>query len=551
MLARRAARGDLDAAACSAHEGGGGPGAARNAGWPLAARAARRVHRRRLRGRRPAGSRPGWRRGTAADDAFVQGATTPIEAELDEHGPLAYTDRHPRDDARVPDLQHLLPAGAAGAPRRLRRGGLPDQRRGHRPGLAGDAQAGAEPVFADGGARPPRRRCTWAARVPAAQLVAGATRCGNFARHAGAAPRAALLPRLLEPRRTGTSRGWCSRSCCRGGGALWPLKFWLGCRYVHYRAARIRARTRPSRRRARLVPRSRTRSRSSACAARRGAERDDRAVSAPRVTRRRAPPTTAPAGCTRLLESLRAQTLAARPLRGHRRRRRLHRRDAAGAGRRAAAGDPNLRRHAPRDLGRGPALARNVGWRAGARPADRVHRRRLHRRRRSGWRPACGAFEGDPDVVIQGRVEIDPAEMDGLNPFAHTLRWSHDGARASRRRTSSIRANCSSASTASTRRASAARAARTPTSAWRAIEAGARPLVRRRGARPSRRRALGRDQPAARHGALDRVDQGVTPPPGDPLEPRPRASSGATTTGCCSASWSRSRCRARLGADPR
>jgi GT2 family glycosyltransferase len=75
-----------------------------------------------------------------------------------------------------------------------------------------------------------------------------------------------------------------------------------------------------------------------------------------------------------------------------------------------------VERHA---VARGPAAARNTGWRAATAPLvaftddDCVPA--------PGWATALLAAAHGPDVVVQGRVEPLPAERDRIGPFARTL----------------------------------------------------------------------------------------------------------------------------------
>jgi glycosyltransferase involved in cell wall biosynthesis len=87
----------------------------------------------------------------------------------------------------------------------------------------------------------------------------------------------------------------------------------------------------------------------------------------------------------------------------------------------AAAGDLDLRalRQEP---ARGPAAARNVGWRAARAP--------LVAFTDDDCRPAPQWLEAflaaaRPDTFVQGRVEKDPDQMDALSPFAHWYEVHH------------------------------------------------------------------------------------------------------------------------------
>ena len=84
----------------------------------------------------PAGSRPCSRPPTARA-SFLQGRTDPDPDERQLLHGLARSVDVPVADGLVRDLQHGLPAGAARAARRLRRG-LRLRGRGHRPRVAGD-----------------------------------------------------------------------------------------------------------------------------------------------------------------------------------------------------------------------------------------------------------------------------------------------------------------------------------------------------------------------------------------------------------------------------
>ncbi|MEJ7784167.1 MAG: glycosyltransferase [Solirubrobacteraceae bacterium] len=70
---------------------------------------------------------------------------------------------------------------------------------------------------------------------------------------------------------------------------------------------------------------------------------------------------------------------------------------------------------------RGPARARNAGWRAGQgglfafTDDDCVAS--------PDWLAAgVAAWEGDPERIVQGRTDPDPAEMDRMGPYGRTLR---------------------------------------------------------------------------------------------------------------------------------
>ena len=117
------------------HDTAGGPARARNAGW----RAARApliaftdddcVAVAGLARGRP-------RRVGRAEAVYVQGATAPIASERDRLGPFAYSIEITGATAGGRDVQHLLPARAARAARRLRRDLHRPAGRGHRPRLA-------------------------------------------------------------------------------------------------------------------------------------------------------------------------------------------------------------------------------------------------------------------------------------------------------------------------------------------------------------------------------------------------------------------------------
>ncbi len=129
--------------------------------------------------------------------------------------------------------------------------------------------------------------------------------------------------------------------------------------------------------------------------------------------------------------------------------------------------------------GRGPATARNRGWRLASASVDRLHRRRLRAhaglaRGPAATRPRAGTRRSSR----AGRCPTPPRRTSrGPSP----RRWrSPSRARTSRPATSPTRARCSSAWAASTR-ASRAPRARTRTSAARAIAAGGgRPASSRR-----------------------------------------------------------------------
>jgi glycosyltransferase involved in cell wall biosynthesis len=213
------------------HGRGGGPGAVRNTGWPQA------------RGRLVAftdddcEADPRWLE--ALLDAwqeeplrFVQGSTTPIEAEAHEQGPLTYT-----YDIRALDVN--FPCCNMAYPKALleRLGGFDADvfpRTGEDCDLAWRAiAAGAQPVFA-GAARVRhavvhmdragalRRAWRWGAAMPA------------FARHPE------LRRRRLHDR---LFYNWSHYYLLRlalalalpRGRALWALKWWLGHRYVEDR----------------------------------------------------------------------------------------------------------------------------------------------------------------------------------------------------------------------------------------------------------------------------------------------------------------------------
>jgi GT2 family glycosyltransferase len=70
------------------------------------------------------------------------------------------------------------------------------------------------------------------------------------------------------------------------------------------------------------------------------------------------------------------------------------------------------------DPGRGPAAARNAGWRAAA--SEYVAFTDDDCLPAPGWTAALLAAAA-PDVAVQGRVEPLPAERDRLGPFARTL----------------------------------------------------------------------------------------------------------------------------------
>lgn len=78
------------------------------------------------------------------------------------------------------------------------------------------------------------------------------------------------------------------------------------------------------------------------------------------------------------------------------------------------------------DRPRGPAAARNAGWRAARGPAvlftddDCVPS--------PGWiEAALAAWQARPDRIVQGRTEPDPAERDAAGPFTRTLRVTRLG----------------------------------------------------------------------------------------------------------------------------
>jgi GT2 family glycosyltransferase len=73
-----------------------------------------------------------------------------------------------------------------------------------------------------------------------------------------------------------------------------------------------------------------------------------------------------------------------------------------------------------RETGGGPAAARNLGWRAARAP--------LIAFTDDDCRPApdwlaeyLAAAERHPGAVLQGRVAVDPEQLDALNPFAHSF----------------------------------------------------------------------------------------------------------------------------------
>lgn len=85
-----------------------------------------------------------------------------------------------------------------------------------------------------------------------------------------------------------------------------------------------------------------------------------------------------------------------------------------------ARGELSLRvlRH---DKPRGPAAARNAGWRAAR--AALVAFTDDDCRATPGWLEAgLAAFEGSDRRVVQGRTDPDPLELDDEGPFARTLR---------------------------------------------------------------------------------------------------------------------------------
>jgi GT2 family glycosyltransferase len=82
------------------------------------------------------------------------------------------------------------------------------------------------------------------------------------------------------------------------------------------------------------------------------------------------------------------------------------------------AGDLDLR-VLRREPSGGPALARNLGWRAAQAPL--VAFTDDDCRPSAGWLEALlTAADEQPGVVFQGRVEKDPEQMDAMTPFAHT-----------------------------------------------------------------------------------------------------------------------------------
>jgi glycosyltransferase involved in cell wall biosynthesis len=83
----------------------------------------------------------------------------------------------------------------------------------------------------------------------------------------------------------------------------------------------------------------------------------------------------------------------------------------------AAAGDLRLS-VIRQEQSRGPAVARNAGWRAGSAPL--VAFTDDDCRPAPDWLEAgLRAFEEHPDAVLQGRVEMDPEQLHLLNPFTH------------------------------------------------------------------------------------------------------------------------------------
>ena len=75
---------------------------------------------------------------------------------------------------------------------------------------------------------------------------------------------------------------------------------------------------------------------------------------------------------------------------------------------------------------RGPAMARNLGWRAATAPF--VVFTDDDCAPTPGWLAAMyAAWEGDPERVVQGRVVPDPAERDREGPFTRSLVVDHLG----------------------------------------------------------------------------------------------------------------------------
>ena len=211
--------------------GGGGPGAARNAGWPLA--------------RAPlvafmdddCVAEPGWlEAGLAAWDGvaerFVQGSTTPLEDELAAMGPWSYTIDIRERVPEYPTCNILYPRALL-----ERLGGFDAEAfpvNGEDTDLAWRAiESGAEPVFSAGAhvrhAVVPlgrmgflRRNFRWGHAM------------GAFARHPGL-----RRERLFYRWFWNLSHWWLVRLAVALALPrrrwLWPLKLWLGWRYVDYR----------------------------------------------------------------------------------------------------------------------------------------------------------------------------------------------------------------------------------------------------------------------------------------------------------------------------
>ena len=188
-----------------------GPAAARNLGWRAASGALDRVHRRRLRGARRAGSRPRSRRRGRTPGRSCRARRLPIPRRA---RPPRAVRAHALDRrARGPWFETcniVYEAGLLERLGRLRRGVRRGAGRGHRPRLAG-ARARRRARLGRRGAGPSRRR---------------------RARSAGHRPRGARRQRLgarLRPpsRAAGRARcagAWSATRACRGWG--WRSPAW-------------------------------------------------------------------------------------------------------------------------------------------------------------------------------------------------------------------------------------------------------------------------------------------------------------------------------------